>query len=208
MALKTIVKVGEVNNLSDARYCAGMGVEMLGFRLEDQHEHFVDPDKFREITEWVAGVKYVGEFDSADTETITSTLTAYQLDFIQTGNLEVIGSIGLTNIGLIYHIDLSRENGLSQLDELLALKNRIDYIVLENEIDPDHIPDKSLISTLQDIAPVLLACGPTSSNVETLLEELSVSGIALKGGEEIKPGIKDFDELADILELLEVDEAY
>ena len=29
MPLKTFVKVGNITNLSDARYCAGMGVDML-----------------------------------------------------------------------------------------------------------------------------------------------------------------------------------
>ncbi len=36
MALKTIVKVGNITNLSDARYCAVMGVDMLGFCLNKQ----------------------------------------------------------------------------------------------------------------------------------------------------------------------------
>lgn len=37
MALKTFVKISGVNNLSDARYCAGMGVNQLGFNIEDKH---------------------------------------------------------------------------------------------------------------------------------------------------------------------------
>jgi phosphoribosylanthranilate isomerase len=34
MALKCFVKVGNVTNLSDARYCAGMGVDLLGFPVD------------------------------------------------------------------------------------------------------------------------------------------------------------------------------
>jgi len=44
-----------------------------------------------------------------------------------------------------------------------------------------------------------------ASNVESLFEELPLAGIALKGGDEIRAGYKDYDELADILELLEED---
>ena len=33
MALNTLTAVTEINNLSDARYCAGMGVDIIGFNL-------------------------------------------------------------------------------------------------------------------------------------------------------------------------------
>ncbi len=34
MSLNTFVYIRDVDNLSDARYCAGMGVDMIGFRLD------------------------------------------------------------------------------------------------------------------------------------------------------------------------------
>ena len=51
MPLKTIVKVGSITNLSDARYCAGMGVEMLGFNVVAGHESFIDAKKYQETYE-------------------------------------------------------------------------------------------------------------------------------------------------------------
>jgi len=39
-----------------------------------------------------------------------------------------------------------------------------------------------------------------------LVEETGVKGIEMEGGEEIKPGLKDFDELAEILEALEIED--
>ena len=42
--LKTLVKVSGIENLSDARYCAGMGVEFLGFPLAQ-----IPFEKFQEI---------------------------------------------------------------------------------------------------------------------------------------------------------------
>src|SRR5688572_15531110 len=61
MPLKTLVKVGNITNLSDARYCAGMGVDMLGFRVIEGQENFVAPKLFQEIRGWVAGPKVVAE---------------------------------------------------------------------------------------------------------------------------------------------------
>ncbi len=65
MALKTLVYLRDINNLSDARYAAGMGVELTGFRLDPQDESSLTPEMFREITGWIAGVKTVGEFGQA-----------------------------------------------------------------------------------------------------------------------------------------------
>ena len=53
---------------------------------------------------------------------------------------------------------------------------------------------------------MILGVGIAADSVHKTLEELQLNGIALAGGEEIKPGLKDFDELADILEALETEE--
>ena len=60
MALKTFVKISSVNNLSDARYCAGMGVDIIGFDLHEGSDHYVSPSKFKEIERWISGVKLAG----------------------------------------------------------------------------------------------------------------------------------------------------
>ena len=60
MSLKTFVKVGNITNLTDARYCAGMGVNQLGFNVEDPN---FTVEKFKEITGWLEGIEYVAEFD-------------------------------------------------------------------------------------------------------------------------------------------------
>ena len=48
MALKTSVIINEVINLSDARYCAGMGVDYIGFRIDENHDKYVDLENFNE----------------------------------------------------------------------------------------------------------------------------------------------------------------
>ena len=44
--LKTLVKVGEINNLSDARYSAGMGVELLGFALKHPERKVITKEEY------------------------------------------------------------------------------------------------------------------------------------------------------------------
>jgi phosphoribosylanthranilate isomerase len=52
---------------------------------------------------------------------------------------------------------------------------------------------------------LLLGFGFDDKNIEQLLDSTPLKGISMKAGHEIRPGIKDFDELADILETLELD---
>ena len=74
MALKTLVKISNVTNLSDARYCAGMGVDMLGFSMDADSPDYIEPKKFAEIRGWVAGVQIVGETQSTDPDVIEQLL--------------------------------------------------------------------------------------------------------------------------------------
>ncbi|WP_332910561.1 hypothetical protein [Algoriphagus boritolerans] len=41
MALSTFVKINSVTNLTDARYGAGMYVDLLGFDLDDSSQNFM-----------------------------------------------------------------------------------------------------------------------------------------------------------------------
>ena len=68
MTLRTLVKISSVNNLSDARYAAGMGVELMGFNLDESSGNIVAPEQFRAITGWISGVKLVGEITDTNLE--------------------------------------------------------------------------------------------------------------------------------------------
>jgi phosphoribosylanthranilate isomerase len=53
--------------------------------------------------------------------------------------------------------------------------------------------------------PIILGIGIKKEELDLILNEIKPAGISLKGGEEIKPGLKSFDELSSILEELEID---
>ena len=74
MSLKYFVKVGNVNNLSDARYCSAMGVNQLGFKLNDLDNNSSKIDNIKEIIGWINGVDTVAEFVNNDVEFINSII--------------------------------------------------------------------------------------------------------------------------------------
>lgn len=207
MALKIFVKISGINNLSDARYCAGMIVDVLGFNLEPQDPNFMPPDKYTAITEWVSGVAFAAEFDESTPEQIREILAQYpHVDFLQITQVAYLPALQLLQIPIILKIDVGNFQE-QELGDLLQQSARdVAFFLLENKDEKNTRALRHKALALAERYPVLLGFGLSQENVLEIIEERSLKGIALKGGDEIKPGYKDFDELADILEVIEVDD--
>src|SRR5690606_9717730 len=204
MALKTFVKVSTVNNLSDARFCAGMYVNWMGFNLEEHNPNYLSPEKFTEITEWLSGLEYVGEFDNTHPDKILQTIKNYDIHCIQIREEAHIGMLVNTGFTIILKQFIRDNDDLLHLIAIApGLKDNDVILLLESNIE-ELTPELSgSIKHLAEQTPVLLGFGFNVQTVEEVLEDTRVKGIALSGGDEIKPGLRDFDELADILEVLE-----
>lgn len=204
MALQTTVKISNVTNLSDARYCAGMGVDLLGFSMDSNSPDYIDPARFNEIRGWITGVKIVGETGSTDPEQIEQLLATYQPDVLQVDEMALLPYLSTMGKPLMLRLDLATMS-LEQLDAIAntALPG-IDYLLLESQ-SIIHI-DEALKTALTQVAgrhSVLLGIGFEVSTIQALLVELPVAGIALAGGNEERPGSRDFGALMDILESIE-----
>ena len=200
MTLKTMVKVEQITNLSNARYCAGMGVNMLGFVVDDGSEFFISPEQFREISGWVAGVEFVGEISGSH----IPELTGYSFSYLQVSDRALPEIVHASGYACIFYI-----NTANYVPEHIALmmeeqQKYVSYFLLEG-LNPDSLDDAELerITTWAASYPVWLGSGITPHNLEKLLAS-GIRGIALYGGTESKPGFKDYDELADILEALDI----
>ncbi|MFC2185841.1 phosphoribosylanthranilate isomerase [Fulvivirgaceae bacterium LMO-SS25] len=200
MALKTFVKISDVSNLSDARYCAGMLVNYMGFNIDSSSSKAINVDEFTAISSWLAGVDFVGEFISDDATQIIETAKAYDIQIVETIHPQIVAQ--LKNDGLSVILKISNDS----VPELLSADNLAsDYIhVYSNDFDAEI--DLGQLGKLNEICPVLLGYGITPDNIIELVDSGKISGIAMAGGDEIKPGYKDYDELADILEPLEIED--
>ena len=198
MALKTFVKISGVNNLSDARYCAGMGVNQLGFNIEDKHPNYTDPQLFKELSDWVSGVDFVGEFDSLSAQgKVAEVISQYDLYAIQVSESSMIDEACETGKEVIYSA-----SSLADASSIASqFGDKIAYILLE-----DEQAEPSSLEALASETELVIASGFSTDNLEDVLGAIQPKGIALKGGDEIRPGYKDFDQMADILEALDADE--
>ena len=199
MALKHFVKVGGVNNLSDARYCAGMEVNLLGFDFNPASNNYTSPEKFKEIAEWISGVQFVGEFHDLSSEQIKNELDKYTVEYIEISNVDALDDIAEMHDNIILTVDIHR---LATIPQGLPVQ----YIAIAgNEMElNDEL--KLQIREVTSQYKVLLGVGVTSENVESIISDTGSYGVDLQGGNEIRPGYKDYDELADVLEVLEDDD--
>lgn len=197
--LKTTIKVSNINNLSDARYCAGMGVEMLGFSMDE-----LDFDKFKEMRSWLAGVQIVGETDSKDISTIIDLVEKYEPDYLEVSDWENIIEIQRIGKPIILKVDFATAN-LPALFQ--TTRANVDYFVLENSDEFEVVDDTALsqLDAWSFLFPILLGFGVKESNANELLEQTQLKGFALKGGREIRPGFGDSEDLMNVLEILETD---
>lgn len=206
MALSTFVKISGITNLSDARYCAGMYVDLLGFSLEEESEKFITPAQYNEITGWVSGLEFVGEFTSYKAPQILEIVAEYPtIKWIEHDRIEQLVALEGKGYGLIYKMDLEEVRHIElQVADRLTKSGIIFHVTsAHEELTAD---DKAAIKLLSKSCQVIVGVGISAENVVDLITELNLYGISLTGGAEIKPGLKDFDQLADILEALEVDE--
>lgn len=204
--LITTVKISNVTNLSDARYCAGMGVDMLGFSVDEEAPNYITSKKFNEIRSWIAGVKIIAESATNDPAILLEKLEEYPVDALQVedpGQLAYLRSE--TNLPLLLRINVDNYN----TDDLEAILSRYgsdaDFFILES--DADQPLNENWLTTLKKISteyPILLGFGiENDQNIKSLLEKIKLQGFSLRGSEEIRPGFKDFGSLMDILETLE-----
>lgn len=206
MALSTFVKINSVTNLTDARYGSGMYVNLLGFNFNQNSDKYVSPELFKDISGWVSGVEFVGEFSHETHPDLLQIVKEYPaVSWIEYDRMEQLKNLAGGEYSLIYRMNLNEVKHLEpQLAQELS-KSDIFFHVLSIE---DFLSDNDIqvIKRLAENCKVILGSGITFENVRSLIAETGIYGISLSGSDEIKPGLKDMDELADILEKLEIEE--
>lgn len=187
MSLKTKVKAGNITNLSDARYCAGMGVDWLSFPAD-----VVNPTTFKEITDWVTGPQFVLEVNES---TPIDDVGQYQVSMLEITSKQLDLIDRLPSFEWIITLPVSSWS--VQKNDLIRLKNKISFLVLDL-----NTQDLEAVSDIASHFKILL--NQTDKHSLDSLLELPVEGINVTGENELKPGLKDFEKLASVLEELEV----
>jgi phosphoribosylanthranilate isomerase len=187
MPLKTVVKVGNISNLSDARYCAGMGVDMLGFSVVADSPDYVLPRLYQEIRGWVSGPRFVAQIDGLKShDGLQEIIQNYAPDYFELDAPAFNKYNGHLSLPCI--VSVTKE-------EFAALQGaaNIAYFLMDEPALPLAGSGSSAILLKVEAA----------HGLPEKLARYPVTGIALNGSPEVRPGYKDYSALADILEILD-----
>jgi phosphoribosylanthranilate isomerase len=195
--LKTQVKVSSIANLSDARYCAGMGVEWLGFPLQE-----ITIERFTEIRNWLAGVQIVGEFTKATAEQIREAVATYKPDVIEIDSSVSLVAIHTIEVPKILRVNIDTDN----LPAIFAASAPYvsHFLVVGDSVDSLTGMEAS-IEIWSAQYPIILGLDIPEGDLDEWVEQSSIQGIGLVAGEEDRPGFRDFTDLMTILEKLETE---
>ena len=190
------VKINKVNNLTDARYFAAMGVDYLGFCCNTGTEMYCSPSKIKDITSWVQGPTFVLEFDGWQSEEEIKAIIATEL-----GQAVHFGAFA--TYGDTFEIPVFKDFILENLLE--ADFSEVDYPVFRSDKNYLDLTDKEL-KVLKEELTAKKAFLDIHFDIDTLpkiLDTLPIYGLVIRGGGEEKIGFKSFEELDNIFEILE-----
>ncbi|RAK70061.1 hypothetical protein [Hymenobacter edaphi] len=207
MALLTSVLVRGINNLSDVRYCAGMGADYLTFRLDPALPGAVTPELVQELSGWVAGVELIGEFGAMPAEQINALarqcgLHAVLLHGLRTA--EEMAELALPAWLLVGWVPDMLPEDVDRRFQLLA-PHVAGFVFAE--LPPQPLTEAQLTRLTEQARsyPIWLAPGFAPGTVRQLLDAVQPRGLVLEGGDEIRPGVRDFSEMETVFEELEID---
>ncbi len=173
--LKRKVIAGPIQNLTDARYFAAWMVDYMSFELGKDQ---IQISQLKEIIDWVEGPLILGDISQVD-----SVSDIFELQ---------------KELGL--HGFISNDSTL-----LNQLKAYSDHLFLRSDT---QLSDDVFMIT----SPEICADLPESSfldsrhiDVQTLNNIHPSVGIHIGGGDEIKTGLKSFEDLDEIFEAIEED---
>jgi phosphoribosylanthranilate isomerase len=165
--------------------------------MSEKHERFIKNDKVNGITGWLSGIKVVAEsYFGEKAEVLAQSANGISAEVLEIDAL-MYKANPIVGFNLILRLTVAEwgtfksilpENSLLHL---MLEKTDLESVTVINEICASQ-------STLLNVSKLDLAL------VDTLLLKVSPFGLSIDGGNEISPGISDFDHLAEVLEYLEV----
>jgi phosphoribosylanthranilate isomerase len=194
--LKVKIKISDIQNLTDARYFAAMDVDYIGFCCNPNSETYCAVSKIKEMVDWISGPQFVLQFQG----------------FQHEDEIQAIVDTGLGNalhfgVFATYEKDFGKPifkewifenvtNGQYLLYDFPIIRSEMAW----HEFTDDH---KQRLRQLLDLRLGYLDLRWGKNELLEMIDVLPDFGLILRGGEEERIGVKSYDELDAIFEMLQ-----
>ncbi len=202
MPFLTKLKLSPITNLADARFAAAAGIEYMGFCFDPSSKDFLLPIKAKEILEWTSGSFAVGEFGDQDIAEISELSELLGLDVVLLNNSILPDELPQIGKPIIKAISLDQMGAVELANELCAYAPYADAFQLNGTMPFADRMDELTEACLQ--YKIMLNLPYQANNITQLLHALKPYALNLPAGEEEKTGMKEFDDLNALLDILSV----
>jgi phosphoribosylanthranilate isomerase len=204
MSFLTNIKLGNITNLSDARYAAAADATYIGFCFDPENENYITPLKAKDIIDWVTGSSVVAEFGNQTLEEIRDISELLHVDVIEVNNQLLPDELMGLEKAIIKKIDVNRFDAAQLQIEIDAYRTVADAFHVYASSTPEKYNAEQLV-TLCSTEKIIWGLEIKVDNVLDIIGNFKPFAIQVSGGQEERVGIKDFDELNDLLEKIAVD---
>lgn len=210
--LKTRVKVSSINNLTEARYFAAMGAEWIGFNFDTTSIRYLSSEVAKEISGWLAGPRFLGEFGKKDAEYINTVNQSLGFEIVQTDVDLVLDVLDNKISSVMHRLAIAPDTQMVNLEHFLEERTRwtsqflldfTEYSFSWNMLKKEKGLSPSLLKELCEAYDILVKFDFSKDNILEIIETLKPLGIDISGSDELQTGMQAFDEVGDIMELLE-----
>jgi phosphoribosylanthranilate isomerase len=191
-----------INNLSDARYCAGMGADKLSFILDPALPGHLAPAAVKELAGWIAGVELIGEFDQLSAPEINALAADCGLDAVLLRRPRSAAELAEIAPPVLLELAFDEAGAFSMADFPLA---GVLVELPESAAAFDAAVAGDVLAILARQRPLWLGPGLHPTRARHALVAARPTGLVFASGHEIKPGLRDFDQLEAVFEALEED---
>lgn len=201
MNFQTNIKLGNITNLSDARFAAAAGATYIGFCFDPANANYIAPIKAKEIIDWVTGSSVVGEFGHQSLEEIRDISELLNVDVIEVDNTLLPDELLSLGKPVIKKINVNQFDKEQLNKEINAYEKVADAFHVYADSTTEKYDCDQLVA-LCTSHQIIWGLQLNVNNVLNILSSFKPFGINLVGGSEEKAGMKDFDELNDLFDVL------
>ena len=201
MDYKVKLKLGNINNLSDARFAAAAGIDYMGFCFDASHPSYITPVKAQQIIEWTTGCFIVAEFGLQSLSEITDIVELLGIDVVELNNNLAPDELLAIGKPIIKKIDIGALSPEALEATFRLYAEKVDAFHLYTQ-ESSYVHTEEALKTYCATYKIIWGITLQAANIQNMLATYKPFALNIAGSDEEKTGLKDFDELNNLLDAL------
>ncbi len=208
MMNKPKVKICGITNLGDARFAAGAMADYLGFIFYDKSPRYIEPGEAGAIINWIEGPEKVGVFVNQPLDDVNRIAKESGLDLVQLHGDETLEYCQLIEKPIIKAIHITSDYDTEELKAKVQMYSEVaQFLLFDSKIGDQWggtgtTFDWNILKEITGDVPFFLSGGLNPDNVSDAIDLVKPFAIDVSSGIEEKPGLKDFEKIEALMEVV------